>query len=59
MERILVGLVLLPSWWGILWVPHRQAPEHFMVEFWMPRLAPSGSAERYKRRLSVLLSETV
>ena len=24
MGRILVGLDLLPSWRGILWVPHRQ-----------------------------------
>ena len=32
MERNLVRLDLLPSLWGIPWVPYRQAPEHFMVE---------------------------
>ena len=46
MERILVGLDLLPSWLGIMWVPHRQAPKHFMVEFWKLRLVPSGLAEQ-------------
>jgi hypothetical protein len=29
---ILVKLDLLPSLRGTPWVPHRQAPEHFMVE---------------------------
>jgi hypothetical protein len=33
MGAILVGLVLLlSSSWGTLWVLHRQAPKHFMVE---------------------------
>ena len=31
--RILFGLsLLLSSPWGTLWVPHRQGPEHFMIE---------------------------
>ena len=46
MERILVRLDLLSSLRGILWVPHRQAPEHFMVELWKPRLVLSGLAEQ-------------
>ena len=46
MGRILVRLDLLPSLWGIPWVPHRQAPEHFMVELWKPRLVPSGFPEQ-------------
>ena len=45
MGKILVRLDLLPSLRGIPWVPHRQAPEHFMVELWKPRLVPSGLAE--------------
>ena len=59
MGRILVRLDLLPSLRGIPWVPHRQAPEHFMVELWKPRLVLSGPAERNKRRLSAFLSEIV
>ena len=46
MGRILVELGLLSPLRGILWVPHRQAPEHFMVEFWKPRLVPLGLAEQ-------------
>ena len=46
MERILVRLDLLPSLRSIPWVPHRQAPEHFMVELWKPRLVPSSLAEQ-------------
>ena len=45
-KEILVRLDLLPSLWGIPWVPHRQAPEHFMVELWKPHLVPSGLAEQ-------------
>ena len=45
MGRILVRLDLLPSLRGIPWVPHRQAPEHFMVELWKPRLVPSDLVE--------------
>jgi len=37
MRRILFGLsLLLSSPWGTLWVPHRQAPEHFMIELQGP-----------------------
>ena len=46
MGTILVRLDLLPSLRGILWVLHRQAPEHFMVEPWKPRLVPSGLIEQ-------------
>ena len=46
MRRILIGLGLLPSLRGILWVSYRQAPEHFMVEFWKPRLVPSSLVEQ-------------
>ena len=46
MGRILVRLDLLSSLRGIPWVPHRQAPEHFMVELWKPRLVPSGLVEQ-------------
>ena len=46
MGRNLVRLDLLPSLRGILWVPHRQAPEHFMVELWKPLLVPSDLAEQ-------------
>ena len=46
MGRILVRLDLLSSLQGILWVPHRQAPEHFMVELWKPHLVPSGLVEQ-------------
>ena len=59
MGRILVRLDLLSSLRGIPWVPHRQAPEHFMVELWKPRLVPSGLAEQEKCRPSAFLSETV
>jgi len=45
-KEILVRLKLLPSLWGIRWVPYRQAPEHFMVELWNPHLVPSGLAEQ-------------
>ena len=43
MGRILVRLDLLSSLWGI---PHRQAPEHFMVELRKPCLVPPGLAEQ-------------
>ena len=46
MGRIQVRLDLLPSLRGILWVPHRQAPEHFMVELWKLCLVPLGLAEQ-------------
>ena len=46
MKRNLVRLDLLSSLRGIPWVPYRQAPEHFMVELWKPRLVPSGLAEQ-------------
>jgi hypothetical protein len=43
---ILVGLVLLlSSPWGTLWVPHRQAPEHFMVELRKPSSILLGLVE--------------
>ena len=46
MRRILFGLsLLLSSPWGTLWVPHRQAPEHFMIELQGPgccRLVPGS-----------------
>ena len=45
-KEILVRLDLLSSWQGIPWVPHRQAPEHFMVELRKPHLVPSGLAEQ-------------
>ena len=45
-KEVLVRLDLLPSLWGIPWVPYRQAPEHFMVELWKPHLVPSGLAEQ-------------
>ena len=45
MGGILVRLDLLSSLWGTPWVPHRQAPEHSMVELWKSRLVPSGLAE--------------
>ena len=46
MKGNLVRLDLLSSLRGIPWVPHRQAPEHFMVEFWKPRLVPSSLVEQ-------------
>ena len=46
MGGILVKLDLLSSFRCILWVPHRQAPEHFMVELWKPCLVPPGLAEQ-------------
>ena len=46
MGGILVRLDLLSSLRGIMWVPHRQAPEHFMVELWKPHLVLSGLAEQ-------------
>ena len=46
MGRILVRLDLLSSLQGILWVPLRQASEHFMVELWKRRLVPLGLAEQ-------------
>ena len=46
MGRILVRLDLLSSLWGIVWVPHRQALEHFMVVLWKPHLVLSGLAEQ-------------
>ena len=46
MGRILVRLDLLSFLWGILWVPHRQAPKHFMVVLWKPRLVLLGLAEQ-------------
>ena len=46
MGGILIKLDLLSSLRGIPWVLHRQAPEHFMVEFWKPRLVPSGLVEQ-------------
>ena len=46
MGGILIELDLLSSLQGILWVPHRQVPEHFMVEHWKPHLVPSGHAEQ-------------
>jgi hypothetical protein len=42
---ILVGLVLLSSPWDTLWVPHRQAPEHFMVELRKPSSILLGLVE--------------
>ena len=45
MKRNLVRLDLLSSLRGIPWVPHRQAPKHFMVELWKPRLVPSDLVE--------------
>ena len=49
MGRILVRLDLLSSLRGILWVPHRQAPEHFMIELQGPgccRLVPGSFLKR-------------
>ena len=46
MGGILIKLDLLSSLRCIPWVLYRQAPEHFMVELWKPRLIPSGLAEQ-------------
>ena len=46
MKGNLVRLDLLSSLPGIPWVPHRQAPEHFMVELWKPHLVLSGLAKQ-------------
>ena len=45
MGIILIRLDLLPPLRGIPWVPHRQAPEHFMVEI-LSRLVLLGLAEQ-------------
>ena len=55
MGRFLVRLDLLSSLRGILWVPHRQAPEHFMVVLWKPRLVLSGLAEQEQASSECLL----
>jgi hypothetical protein len=45
MGGILVELDLLPSLQGTPSIMYRQAPAHFMVKLWNPRLVHSGLAE--------------
>ena len=59
MWRILVRLDLLPSLRGNPWVPHRQAPEHFMVELWKPRLVPSGLVEQEQASSECFLEQNL
>jgi hypothetical protein len=60
MWAILVGLVLLlPSPRGTLWVPHQQAPDHFMVELGKPSSILLGLVELSQIRSGFFGRETL